>query len=104
MWGFPEKDEREDARRAQEERLLREAWHDTLATEHGYRAFSWLLTQLGAGRMTNSEEAQTMKNVAEQLLDVMADAHPDAYLRFCGDLRRVNINSRGDEDERESYE
>lgn len=99
MFGMFEKDEKEEARREQEERILREAWHDTLATESGYRVFSWLLTQLGAGRMTNSEEGQTMKNVAEQLLDIMADAHPTAYLRFCGEMRRVNINSRGDDDE-----
>lgn len=94
----------EDRRRALEERQARIDLHDLLSTEAGYRWLSRLLERLGAGRMTASEEAQVMKNIAEQILDAMADAHPDAYLRFCGDLRRVNINSRGEEDEREPHE
>ena len=93
----------EEQRRAMEARQARNDLHDLLKTEAGYRWLSRLLERLGAGRMTASEEAQVMKNIAEQILDEMADAHPDAYLRFCGDMRRVNINSRGDDDEREPH-
>jgi hypothetical protein len=77
-----------------ERRRAREDLHDVLATEQGYRVWRRLLEWLGAGRMTASESEQVMKNVAEQLLDDMADAHPDAYLRFCGDIRRINDNHR----------
>lgn len=95
---------KDEQRRAMEARQARRDLHDLLTTEAGYRWLSRLLERLGAGRMTASEEAQVMKNIAEQILDEMADAHPDAYLRFCGDMRRVNINSRGDDDEREAHE
>lgn len=94
----------EEHRQALEARQARNDLHDVLSTEEGFRWLSRLLERLGAGRMTASEEAQVMKNIAEQILDEMAAAHPDAYLRFCGDLRRVNINSRGEDDEREPHE
>ena len=57
----------EDRRRALEERQARIDLHDLLSTEAGYRWLSRLLERLGAGRMTASEEAQVMKNIAEQI-------------------------------------
>lgn len=90
-----EHDERVEAER----RRAREDLCDVLNTEPGYRMMRRLLEWLGAGRMTASESEQVMKNIAEQLLDDMADAHPGAYLRFCGDIRRININPREEEHE-----
>ena len=88
-----EQDERVEAER----RRAREDLHDVLSTGPGYRTMRRILEWLGAGRMTATESEQVMKNIAEQLLDDMADAHPSAYLQFCGELRRVNINQREEE-------
>lgn len=63
--------------------------HDLLELPGGYRWMSELLRGLGAGCMTNGDVDQTMKNITEQLLDDMAEAHLDAYLRFCAELRNA---------------
>ena len=80
-----------------EARLRRLDWCALLGTGPGYRCMLRLVTELGAGRLTTSEADQTMKNIAEQLLDEFAEAHPDAYLRMMGQLRGINTLT-GDED------
>ena len=47
-----------------------------------------------ADRILQLTQAVDDREMTEQLLDDMADAHPDAYLRFCGDIRRINDNHR----------
>ena len=84
----------QDERAENERRRAREDLHDVLNTEQGYRMMRRLLEWLGAGRMTATDAEQVMKNIAEQLQDDMAEAHPGAYLRFCGDIRRINDQPR----------
>ena len=74
----------------QEERLAREDLCQLLNTDEGYRYVYRLVSSLGAARMTTSEIDQIMKNIAEQLLDEVAAANPDAYLIMMGQLRGLN--------------
>lgn len=79
--------------REQQEREARQAREDLcelLNTGQGYRFFYRLITALGAGRMTSCDADQTMKNIAEQLLDDAAAANPDAYLLMMGQIRGLS--------------
>lgn len=71
------------------EEQLHQDMAEVLMHESGYRVFFHLVTLLGAGQMTASEEMQLKKNIAEQLLDEISQSHPQAYVRMCCDLRGV---------------
>lgn len=83
--GLKEREEQE-----REARQAREDLCELLKTGAGYRFCYRLITSLGAGRMTSCEVDQVMKNIAEQLLDDVAAAHPDAYLLMMGQLRGLS--------------
>ena len=81
------------AEREAQEREARKAQEDLcvlLNTHEGYRYVYRLISSLGAARMTTTEVDQTMKNIAEQLLDEVAAANPEAYLIMMGQLRGLN--------------
>ncbi|MBB5143948.1 hypothetical protein [Desulfovibrio intestinalis] len=83
--------------------------HDTLSREPGVRVFDCLLRELGAGGLMTTEDDMRMRNIAEQLLQQAAQAHPEACSRIlCGlygigpgvaVLAPTNINPQEDENE-----
>lgn len=81
-----EKDREEQEREA---RQYREDLGMLLETGEGFRFFFSLISSLGAGKMTATDADQTMKNIAEQLLDDAAGANPQAYLALMGRLRGI---------------
>lgn len=83
--------------REQQEREARQAKEDLCAllqTGVGYRFYYRLISSLGAGRMTACDADQTMKNIAEQLLDDAAMANPEAYILMMGQLRGIHNGER----------
>lgn len=83
--------------------------HDTLSRECGIRVFDRLLRDLGAGGLMTTEDDMRMRNIAEQLLQQAAQAHPEAAARIiCGlygigsgvaTLPPTNTNPQEDENE-----
>lgn len=59
--------------------------HDTLSRECGVRVLDRLLRDLGAGGLMSNDNDMRMRNIAEQLLQQAAQAHPEAAARIvCG--------------------
>ena len=81
---------KEREKQEQEARQARQDLCDLLNTGVGYRFFYRLIVSLGAGRMTSCDADQTMKNIAEQLIDDAAMANPNAYLLMMGQLRGIH--------------
>lgn len=77
-----------------EARLAQEDLGFLLNTDEGYRFVYRLVSSLGAARMTTTDADQIMKNIAEQLLDEVAGANPEAYLIMMGQLRGLNNGER----------
>lgn len=75
-------------RAAQEERERRD-WFDMMRSEAAFRIWAGLLREMGVGRLMVTEEDMRMRNIADQLLDRMADAAPDIYLRMMRELKNI---------------
>ncbi len=77
------------ARRAEEEERERRDWFDMMRCEAAFRVWVRLLEEMGVGRLMVSEEDMRMRNIADQILDRMAAADPDIYLRVMRTLKRL---------------
>ena len=78
-----------DAARAEEEERERRDWFDMLRCEAAFRVWVRLLEEMGVGRLMVTEEDMRMRNIADQILDRMAAADPDIYLRVMRTLKRL---------------
>ena len=78
-----------DAAHAEEEERERRDWFDMLRCEAAFRVWVRLLEEMGVGRLMVTEEDMRMRNIADQILDRMADADPDIYLRVMRTLKRL---------------
>ncbi len=77
------------ARRAEEEERERRDWFDMMRCEAAFRVWVRLLEEMGVGRLMVTEDDMRMRNIADQILDRMADADPDIYLRVLRTLKRL---------------
>ena len=75
-------------RAAQEERERRD-WFDMMQSESAFRVWARLLEEMGANRLMVTEEDMRMRNIADQILDRMADACPDVYIRMVRTLKQI---------------
>lgn len=77
------------ARRAEEEERERRDWFDMMRCEAAFRVWVRLLEEMGVDRLMVTEDDMRMRNIADQILDRMADADPDIYLRVMRTLKRL---------------
>ena len=77
------------ARRAEEEERERRDWFDMMRCEAAFRVWVRLLEEMGVCRLMVTEDDMRMRNIADQILDRMADADPDIYLRVMRTLKRL---------------
>ncbi len=75
--------------RAEREERERRDWFEMMRSEAAFRVWVSLLADMGVNRLMVSEEDMRMRNIAEQILDRMADADPDVYLRIMRTLKRI---------------
>ena len=81
--------EQAQAVRLAEEEKARRDWHDALQNEAAFRVFLWLLEGMGANRLMMSEDDMRLRNLAEQILDCIADADPETYVRVMRALKNI---------------
>lgn len=81
--------EQAQAVRLAEEEEARRDWHDALQSEAAFRVFLRLLEGMGANRLMMSEDDMRLRNVAEQILDRIADADPESYVRMVRALKGI---------------
>ena len=81
-------DETAEERAAREERERRD-WFEMMRSEAAFRVWVSLLEDMGVNRLMVSEEDMRMRNIADQILDRMADADPDVYIRMVRALRKL---------------
>lgn len=81
--------EQAQAARLEEAEKERQDWHDALRNEAAFRVFLRLLEGMGANRLMMSEEDMRLRNVAEQILDRIADADPETYVRMMRALKGI---------------
>lgn len=81
--------EQAQAVRLEEAEKERRDWHDALRNEAAFRVFLRLLEGMGANRLMLSEEDMRLRNVAEQILDRIADADPETYVRMMRELKNI---------------
>lgn len=74
----------------EQERELRD-WFDALQSPATYRVFLRLLEGLGANRLMACEDDMRMRNLADQILDRIARAYPDMYIRMLRDLKQRQL-------------
>ena len=87
---FEDKEEREIKARQRREDLM-----ILLTMPHGFRFVYSFIESLGGGKcVANNDVDITMHNIAEQLLDDVAAAHPEAYLTMMGQLRGLNTGGK----------
>ena len=77
------------ARRAEEEERERRDWFDMMRCEAAFRVWVRLLEEMGVGRLMVTEDDMRMRIIADQILDRMADADPDIYLRVMRTLKQL---------------
>lgn len=78
------------AQREREEREReRRDWYDALQNQATVRVFLRLLTDMGVGRLMVTENDMRMRNIADQILDSIADANPDTYVRVMRALKNI---------------
>lgn len=82
------RDQAQAARQAEEERERRD-WGDALKSEAAFRVFLRLLEDMGVNSMMVTENDMRMRNVADQILDRMADADPETYVRMVRTLKGI---------------
>lgn len=81
--------EQAQAIRQTEEEEARRDWHDALQSEAAFRVFLRLLEAMGANRLMVTEDDMRLRNVAEQILDRIADADPESYVRMVRALKGI---------------
>ena len=81
--------EKAQAARLAEEEEARRDWHDALQSEAAFRVFLGLLEAMGANRLMVTEDDMRLRNVAEQILDRIADADPESYVRMVRALKGI---------------
>lgn len=75
-------------RLVQEERERRD-WFDMMQSEAAFRVFLGLLDEMGASRLMVTEDDMRMRNIADQILDRIAKANPNAYVRLMLALKNI---------------
>ena len=81
--------EQAQAARLAEEEEARRDWHDALQSEAAFPVFLGLLEAMGANRLMVTEDDMRLRNVAEQILDRIADADPESYVRMVRALKGI---------------
>ena len=78
------------AQRAREEREQeRRDWFEALQSPATVRVFLRLLNDMGVGRLMVTENDMRMRNIADQILDSIADANPDTYVRMLRTMKNI---------------
>jgi hypothetical protein len=75
-------------RLVQEERERRD-WFEMMQSEAAFRVFLGLLDEMGASRLMVTEDDMRMRNMADQILDRIAKANPNAYVRLMLALKNI---------------
>lgn len=75
-------------RLVQEERERRD-WFEMMQSEAAFRVFLGLLDEMGANRVMVTENDMRMRNMADQILDRIAKANPNAYVRLMLALKNI---------------
>lgn len=77
------------AEQARQEERERRDWFEMLQNEAAFRVWVRLLVEMGVGRLMTTEEDMRMRNIADQILDRMADADPKSYIRILRTLKNI---------------
>ena len=77
------REEAEAERMAQDEQERRD-WFEMMQSEAAFRVFLGLLDEMGANRVM-----VRMRNMADQILDRIAKANPNAYVRLMLALKNI---------------
>lgn len=80
--------EAEAERMAQDEQERRD-WFEMMQSEAAFRVFLGLLDEMGANRVMVTENDMRMRNMADQILDRIAKANPNAYVRLMLALKNI---------------
>ncbi|MCI6539207.1 MAG: hypothetical protein MR460_03625 [Bilophila wadsworthia] len=75
-------------RLVQEERERRD-WFEMMQSEAAFRVFLGLLDEMGTSRLMVTEDDMRMRNMADQILDRIAKANPNAYVRLMLALKNI---------------
>ena len=75
------REEAEAERMAQDEQERRDLF-EMIQSEAAFRVFLGLLDEMGANRVMVTPEDMRMRNQADQILDRIAKAHPNVYVRL----------------------
>lgn len=83
---------REEAREEQArlDEAERRDWFEMMQVPAAERIWLQLLQELGAGRLMVTENDMRMRNVADQILDRMARAVPEVYVRIVCKLQGIS--------------
>ena len=82
------REEAEAERMAQDEQERRD-WFEMMQSEAAFRVFLGLLDEMGANRLMVTENDMRMRNIADQILDRIAKATPNAYVRLMLALKNI---------------
>ena len=82
------REEAEAERMAQDEQERRD-WFEMMQSEAAFRVFLGLLDEMGANRVMVTENDMRMRNMADQILDRIAKANPNAYVRLMLGLKNI---------------
>ena len=81
-------EEAEYERMAQDEQERRD-WFEMMQSEAAFRVFLGLLDEMGVNRSMATPEDMRMRNQADQILDRIAKANPNAYVRLMLALKNI---------------
>lgn len=82
------REEAEAERMAQDEQERRD-WFEMMQSEAAFRVFLGLLDEMGANRLMVTENDMRMRNMADQILDRIAKANPNVYVRLMLTLKNI---------------
>lgn len=82
------REEAEAERMAQDEHERRD-WFEMMQSEAAFRVFLGLLDEMGANRVMVTENDMRMRNMADQILDRIAKANPNVYVRLMLTLKNI---------------
>lgn len=82
------REEAEAERMAQDEQERRD-WFEMMQNEAAFRVFLGLLDEMGANRVMVTPEDMRMRNQADQILDRIAKANPNVYVRLMLTLKNI---------------
>ena len=82
------REEAEAERMAQDEQERRD-WFEMMQSEAGFRVFLGLLDEMGTNRAMVTPEDMRMRNNAVQILDRIAKANPNVYVRLMLTLKNI---------------